>query len=228
MRVFWRVALAVGAATGVAAAQSPPPAVESVAAQQHRFDQPEATRPLPPNYSAWADRPFAVDASLGIATPVGLAGVWLDGSPTRWLSLSVGAGTNLSGLQLAGMVRFRFTPNRRDSPFIGAGYSRGPFSQSRWTRYGMMSIPDGAYDQMLADHSPTPGRHWDLAHWVNLEFGGELRRSSGFDARAFGGLGMLANPRDNTVGTPASETSPAPRKVVPMVIYFGAAFGFSL
>ena len=226
MRVFWLLALALGMTSGVAAAQSPPQAPAGVAAE------PRSEDPGPPeraaSASAWADRPFALDASLGISTPVGLAGIWLDGSPTRWVSLSVGAGTSFSGLQLAGMVRFRFTPNRRDSPFIGAGYSRGPFAQNRWTRFGLVSIPDGAYDQMLADHSPTPGRHWNLAHWLNLEFGGELRRSTGFDARGFGGIGLLANPRDNTVGAPEGETSPAARKVVPIVIYFGAAFGFSL
>jgi len=142
--------------------------------------------------------------------------------------LSVGAGANFSGLQLAGMLRFRFTPNHRDSPFIAVGYSRGPFSQSRWTRFGIVSIPDGAYDQLAADHSPTPGRHWSRAHWANLETGAELRRATGFDARGFAGVGLLINPRDNTVAAPAGETSPAARSVVPLVVYFGAAFGFSL
>src|SRR3954464_196706 len=146
MRVRWRVALAVSAASGVAAAQSPPPAAEGVAAPQRRLEPPPASKRLRPgDYSAWAERPLAFDASVGFATPIGLAGVWLDGSPTRWLSLSVGAGANFSGLQLAGMLRFRFTPNHRDSPFIAVGYSRGPFSQSRWTRFGIVSIPDGAY-----------------------------------------------------------------------------------
>ncbi len=227
MRVFWLVVLAAGTTCGAAAAQSPLPGAESVATRQHPPAGAETAKPAP-DYSAWAERPFAIDAGLGVATPVGLAGVWLDGAPLPWLSLSVGAGTNLSGLQLAGMLRFRFTPHHRDSPFIGLGYSRGPFSQSRWTRFGMISVPDGAYDQMLADHSPTPGRHWNLAHWANLEAGAELRRATGFDARGFGGIGLLANPRDNSVGVAQDETSPPARKVVPMVVYFGAAFGFSL
>jgi hypothetical protein len=81
---------------------------------------------------------------------------------------------------------------------------------------------------MLADHAPTPGRHWNLAHWANLEAGGELRRARGFDARGFAGIAVLANPRDNTVDAAEDKTSPTARKVVPMLVYFGAAFGFSL
>jgi hypothetical protein len=126
------------------------------------------------------------------------------------------------------MARVRFTPERKDSVYLGAGYSRGPFSQSRWNRFGFVSLPDGAYDQMLADHSPTPGRHWKLAHWANLELGGELRQATGLDARGFGGVGVLLNPHDNTVEAPQGPTSPAPRNVVPLVVYMGIAVGFSL
>lgn len=176
----------------------------------------------------WAERPFALDATLGSATPVGNVGAWLDVAPVRWGSLYAGAGANLSGLQLAGMARVRFTPGRKDSVYLGAGYSRGAFSQSRWNRFGFLSIPDGAYDQMLADHSPTPGRHWKLAHWANLELGGELRQVTGFDARGFGGVGLLLNPHDNTVEAPQGPSAPGPRAVVPVVVYMGIAVGFAL
>ena len=108
-----------------------------------------------PPAGQWAERPFALDGALGSATPVGNIGAWLDVAPIRWFSLYAGVGANLSGLQLAGMARVRFTPERKDSVYLGAGYSRGPFSQSRWNRFGFVSIPDGAYDQMLA-MAPTP------------------------------------------------------------------------
>jgi hypothetical protein len=36
------------------------------------------------------------------------------------------------------------------------------------------------------------------------------------------------NPHDNTVEAPQGPTSPAPRNVVPLVVYMGIAVGFSL
>jgi hypothetical protein len=176
----------------------------------------------------WAERPFAADAVLGFATPVGEAGGTVDYALVPRLSLGGGVGTNLQGLQLAGGARFRFTPQRPASLFAGAWYSQGPFDQGVGTRYGIVSaVLHGA--ERLTDHArPTPWRRWDQARWVNLELGGEERRPGGFDARGFCGVALLLNPKSNREQLDVVvDHGPAP-DVVPVLLYVGAAFGFSL
>ncbi len=209
----------------MAAAQSPPEGSASVVAEQHS----EAPQP-PTVYSGWAERRLALDANVGLATPLGLLGVSLEYAPIRWVSLGAGVGTNLEGPQFAGMLRVRFTPNRPTSLFVGGGYSQGRFSQGLLTRYGMLSIPQGVLDAG-GERPATPWRRWKRARWLNLELGGEKRSDGGFDVRGFGGVALLLNSGSNTVDkvehVPGFETPP-PVGVVPIVLYLGAAFGFSL
>jgi hypothetical protein len=227
MRVFWRVALAVGAASGVAAAQSPAPAGDRVAAEPQSHEAPAAT-PLATS-SAWVERPFAIDGSIGLGMPLGNLGVSLEYAPIRWVSLGAGVGTNIDGRQLAGMVRFRFTPNKPASLFAGGGYSQGPWRQGLANRYGLLSVPEGMFES-TAERPGTPWRSWKRGRWINLELGGEKRQDNGFDVRGFGGVALLLNSDQNTVD-PVDQNSPdtpPPLKVVPLVVYFGAGFGFSL
>lgn len=225
MRVSWLLALAGSAASGVAAAQSPPQTTGGVAAKQqsHESRPPKLLR----TSSAWAERPLAFDGTVGLGTPLGTLGLSFDYAPIRWVSLGAGIGTNIDGLQKAGMLRVRFTPNRPTSLFAGGGYSQGPWSQGTANRYGLWSLPRAIYE--LNSTTPeAPWRHWKRGRWINLELGGETRQNKGdgFDARGFAGVALLLNPRENTVKTDFGDSLP-PVKVVPFVFYFGAAFGFS-
>ncbi len=116
MRVFWLLVLAKGTTSGVAAAQSPPQPSTSVVPEQHVAAAPPP--PSPATYSGWAERPFALDANVGLAMPLGGVGVSIEYAPIRWVSLGAGVGTNLEGPQLAGMLRFRFTPNKQASLLV--------------------------------------------------------------------------------------------------------------
>ena len=177
----------------------------------------------------WAERPLAFDGTVGLGTPLGNLGLSLEYAPIRWVSLGAGVGVNIDGIQKAGMLRVRLTPNRPASLFAGGGYSEGPWHQEKATRYGLVSAAKDLYEY---DHGPrgpgAPVRHWKRGRWVNLELGGETRRNKGdgFDARGFAGVALLLNPGENTLETDVGDSLP-PLKVVPFVFYFGAAFGFS-
>ncbi len=223
MRVFWLLALAVWSEPGPAAAQSPPQGSPGVAAAQHSAEPAE----LPAPYNGWAERPFALDANLGVAAPLGNLGVSLEYAPVGWVSLAAGVGTNLEGPQLAALLRLRFTPNKPSSLFAGGGYSRGPHAQSLATRYGTLSLAEG-FAESQGDRPKTPSRSWARADWANFELGGETRPKSGFDGRGFFGVAVLLNPRDNQVRQRSASNPPPPLDVVPFVLYFGTALGFSL
>jgi hypothetical protein len=226
MRGFWFLVLAATTSPAVATAQSSPARSASVAASQR--PAPPAQPPAPS--SGWAQRPFALDANMGVATPLGNLGVSLEYAPLAWLSLSAGAGTNLEGPQLAAMLRVRATPNRPSSLFAGAGYSRGAHAQSLATRYGTLSLAQAFVDAQGESGPKTPSRHWQRADWANVELGGEMRPANGFDARGFFGVAFLLNPSANRVeGRDTSHVNaPLPLDVVPLVFYVGTAVGFSL
>jgi hypothetical protein len=181
-----------------------------------------------PPSGQWAERRFALDGNVGLATPLGELGAWLDYAPASWLSLAVGAGANPHGLQLAGAARLRLSPQRQASPFLGAGYSQGPFEQGIGTRYGLLSAAVYELQQLRDNNRPTPWHHWDRARWLNLELGGEERLPRGFDARGFAGVGLLLNPRANREELAVIVDHDDAPTVVPVVLYLGAAFGFSL
>jgi hypothetical protein len=182
--------------------------------------------------SPWAERPFAIDAVLGLATPVGLGGVTLEYAPFRYFSLGGGIGMNLEGPQLAGVARVRFTPDKPLSIFVGAGYTRGPHRQTQLTAFGVLG---GAAVALLrvADEdwkaNVPPERYWSAAQWLNAELGVEKRQPNGFDLRAFIGVAALLNPSGNVLEQPYPQSHRTEALgVVPFTTYTGAALGFSL
>jgi hypothetical protein len=209
MRWIWALAVSSVSVSGAAAESSSVPPVASV----------QQSEPHP-----WQARPFALDGVLGIATPFGLAGVFVEYAPVEALSLGGGVGTNLLGLQLAGMARFRFTPEQRGSLFFGAGYSQGAHYQGHGVQDGVFSLLTGP----LAQNSHNSYRYleWSTARWINLEVGGERRNQSGFDARGFVGVAILLNADDGVLSEQRDryDQSIGPRA---LMVYAGTAFGYA-
>lgn len=203
MRRSWPLALALAGVSKVAAAE-----------------------PSPRPFEAWAQRPFAADLSLALASPLGIAGLSLEYAPIRQLSLGAGVGTGLWGAQLAGLTRVRFYQTRHGAFFAGGGYSQGPYRQWETNRYGLLSVPQGFLSANGEQGNP-PGRWWKTARWLNLELGVEQRQEGGLDARGFAGVEVLLNPSQNRVDDSPYDDRP-PFDVVPVIFYFGAAFGYSL
>ena len=93
-----------------------------------------------------------VEAQFGVATPLGAAGLSLIVAPHERLSLEVGAGLGLTGIQRAAMVRVRpYRPRPMLLLGVGAGLSEGEFSHY--------------YDGVL----PARSKHWDRARWASAE-----------------------------------------------------------
>jgi hypothetical protein len=193
-------------------AQSPP----AVASEQQ-----SAVLPHP-----WRSRPFAAGVVAGIATPWGLVGLSAEYTPIEHLSLGGGVGTNLFGWQIAGMARVRFAPERRSSFYVGAGYSQGRHRQAESTRDGVLSLFTGPLTTM--GHDSRREREWKTARWLDVELGIERREPQGFNVRGFIGSAFLLNPGGGAVAAPiGSDESPAlPTRDV--MLYAGAALGFSL
>lgn len=105
---------------------------------------------------AWNDA-LAVEGQLGVATPLGLAGLALDWTPHRLVSLNAGVGRGLFAMQLAAMARVRpFFVTANLAPGLGAGVSRGG---------------TGTWEVM-----DSRRLRFDQATWVNGEVFLELRR----------------------------------------------------
>jgi hypothetical protein len=210
MRWIWALVVSSVSVSGAAAESSSVPPVAGV----------QQSEPHP-----WQARPFAIDGVIGIATPFGLAGVSVEYAPVEALSLGGGLGTNLVGLQLAGMARLRFTPEQRSSLFFGAGYSQGAHYQGHGVQDGVLSLITGP----LAQNSHNSHRYleWSTARWINLEVGGERRNESGFDARGFVGIAILLNADDGVLSERREmyDRSISPRAAM---VYAGTALGYAL
>lgn len=131
------------------------------------------------------DRPLTIDGVVGFGTPVGLIGAALQYDLASWFTVGAGAGTNIAGLQLAALTRFRgelaATPERASAIAFGASFSSGPFGQSpEW---------------LNVDHSYSE-RYLGVGRmsWVGLDAGIELKRRSGFHLLAAGGLAIPLEP----------------------------------
>lgn len=197
----------------VAAAQSPMSTPDTVVGEQQSDPHP------------WRARPFALDAVLGIATPFGLAGIAADFAPSEYVSLSGGVGSNLFGMQLATMARVRFSPEKRNSFFLGAGYSQGHHHQSHGLQDGVFSLFTGPFSSM--SHNSYRDLEWSTARWVNIEVGAERRESGGLDIRGFIGCAILLNSEDGVLSPKQGEYDQAISARGAM-IYIGTAMGYSI
>ena len=204
----------------MATAQPPPPGNTGVASEA----QPGTTKTdIPPH--PWRERPLAVNATIGVAQPLGLLGISAEYAPFEYLSLGGGVGSNLLGWQLAGMARARFTPEDQSSLYVGASYSQGRHNQGEGNRDGVFSVFVGPLASM--GHNPRRGHDWQTARWLNVELGHERRAQNGFDLRVFAGFAFLLNAAAGVPDPPDNNQSPL-LAVRDWMLYAGTSFGFAL
>jgi hypothetical protein len=163
------------------------------------------------------DRPrFALEADVGVGTPVGSLGVQGAVAPAQWLALQGGAGVNGRGqAQVSVMTQLRFVTVdesvRHGHLDLGLGVSAGALTWS-------------AIDLEAGDHRP---RHWSFAEWANLEVGGthawKVRPPVWMFVRVFLGVSALLNPRSGTC-LDSMPCDDAPR----WIPYFGVGAGCAL
>lgn len=159
--------------------------------------------------SPFESRPTAIYAVVGLGTPVGLVGAEVEETILPHLSLSAGVGWGAANApQGAAMLRWlggshwsRFT--------IGAGISGG---QYKWT-------------DLSCFYDTCPSKSGTVA-WGNVEIGYELRSSSGFALRYFGGYGHII--AGNLVcDPPATSCGSYYQNDGYNLIYVGAGIGYS-
>lgn len=151
---------------------------------------------------------LAVEAQLGLGTPIGVGGLAFDLDLHRDVSINLGGGYGF-GPQFAGMIRYR----RGRPPMrwgFGIGTSRG-------------NAGDLLLDTLRG--TPTYGPHWSPGWWLNFELNLEARYENGLRWRCFLGGGAVVNISD------CSWTSTDPRlngahctKSFPLP-YLGCAIG---
>lgn len=158
-----------------------------------------AVPPAAEAVSRW-DRPWLIEGSMGIGTPVGLLGLQLERRFATSAALRAGLGWNGYGLHGAGMIRVRLP--QAPALNLGAGVSGGPFHP--------LCI-------MCDEAAPT----WDLAFFNNYELSAEARARTGFTFRIYLGWAWLMN--TGAYDCPECEGE---RPTVPQgVPYFGLALG---
>jgi hypothetical protein len=128
-------------------------------------------------------------------------------------------------MQLAAMARVRFTPEKRSSFFLGAGYSQGHHYQSHGVQDGVFSLFTAPLSSM--SHNSYRELEWSTARWVNIEVGGERREPGGLDIRGFVGCAILLNSEDGVL-SPKQDEYDQTISARGAMIYLGTAMGYSL
>jgi len=113
----------------------------------------EPAEPPPPDPVPEKTPHLAMSGTLGIATPLGFAGLELEAHLTKWLSLSAGVGLAGSGVQVATMARGSLPIGDKTKLYAGLGLSGG-----RWV-WNEFTFDEPAH------------KTWDRAYWVNGEVG---------------------------------------------------------
>ena len=175
----------------------------------------------------WRDRPLAFFAHLGLATPVGLAGIGVDYS-LSFLSVEAAIGSNITGPQLALTTRFRLArigAARTSAFYVGAGASGGPHFQNEANGDGVFSFFTGPLHS-ICDSCAEVDYRWDVAYWANVEIGIDSRATNGFSVRPYLGLTRLLNETPTTTDVREGPISKVP--VSTLMAYAGVAIGFAL
>jgi hypothetical protein len=152
--------------------------------------------------SPW-DKVFAFEGHLGVGTPVGMLGLTVELSPTRWLTVAGGGGIGISGFQWAAMPRLRLIAHTRGSVQLGAGVSGGGYT----------------YHMPFADD-------WENQHalWVNAEVSYQFRAYNGFQVRPYLGASVMSNPGEIRGAQRPVETGDMGTWLLYTGVAIGAAF----
>jgi hypothetical protein len=148
--------------------------------------------------------PFALETSLGLATPLGIAGVSGEFAVHPRLDLTAGVGLGREGVQLSFMPRFNAFEWGRWDVGVGAGFSIGAYSELDLNLFAL----DPGDESSVGE--------WDMAPWANAEVTSSLALSQHLRLRWFYGMSYLldATPDGCTGGSSCDE----PGRLLP---YFG-------
>jgi hypothetical protein len=172
-----------------------------------------------------ANHPLTLSLDLGIAMPVGAAGVTLEYSPIRALGFGCGVGTNLVGVEVACGVRGRLVTKKSYSFTLSSGLSEGRHVQNESTRLGLFGLVLGPL--MQSGHTTYLERTWQHAYWWYGDIGIENRGSDRLFSRVFVGASLLANPGQGVLAAPRDSHDTA-TPLASVLVYGGVSFVWSL
>lgn len=169
--------------------------------------------------------PLTLSLDLGIAMPVGAAGVTLEYAPIRALGFGCGVGTNLVGVEVACGARGRLVLNNSYSLTLASGLSGGRHVQNESTRLGLFGLVLGPL--MQSGHSTYLERTWQRAYWWYGDIGIENRVSDRVFSRVFVGASLLTNPGQGVLAAPRDSHDEA-TTLASVLVYGGVSFVWSL
>lgn len=179
----------------------------------------------PPVPDLFATRHLMLEASLGLGTPVGIAGIAVDYSPWPFLGVNLGIGLGLAGLQygLTPRVRlFRAGNHTQVALYLGAGVSAGAYKQPSVSINLTSELDD-------AEPGPsTPTSRWSMAYWANAEIGVEIRKEGGPAFRPYLGVSRLLNTQPSSVEGGGDFNSSPPAPVEAWQEYIGLGVGYTM
>jgi hypothetical protein len=154
---------------------------------------------------------------LGIATPVGGAGVSLDVMPVPQLAIHVGGGTNGVGPEFEAGARLRLALFEHGYITLGSGWST-----ARYTGHSGNGL--AGFNQVLegTGENTTSYAVWEHAHFWNNELGGESRYGH-FLTRYYLGFATLLNRSAYTCTAGYWPCSPQASNTI---LYSGFALGY--
>jgi hypothetical protein len=180
----------------------------------------------PPVPDLFATRHLMLEGSLGLGTPVGIAGIAVDYSPWPFLGLNLGIGLGLAGLQYGFTPRvrlFRAGKHTQVALYLGAGASAGAYKQPSVNFDLFSSLDDGG------DPGPSaPTSRWAMAYWANAEIGVEIRKEAGPAFRPYLGVSRLLNTQPSSVEGGGDFNSGPPPAVEAWQAYIGLGLGYTM
>jgi hypothetical protein len=204
---------------------TPRPDAEPTRAAHRDVDTTDdAESEAPPKWpDPWVTKPIVVEGQFGLGAPLGLAGLALEYSPVPFLGIDLGVGLGRGGVQYAFATRLRLLRaghRNHVAPYLGAGVSAGGFN----TDY---PGPNISVDGSQTFHEDTVEHyHFDMALWMNLEAGADLRLGPHVTLRPFAGAAFLLNPGAGTAVTgQLGEVPTPPDRWLP---YLGLAVGYAV
>jgi len=185
-----------------------------VAAEAPSAD-PSVAPPAPPAPKAGTE--VALLGHLGIATPVGGAGVSLEVIPVSLLAIHVGVGTNGEGPEFEAGARLRLALSQHGYFTLGSGWSTAHYT-------GHSSNGLASADTVLVGIGEETVSYavWEHAHFWNNEIGVEGREGH-FLVRYYIGYATLLN---RSAYTCTEGYWPCQPQASNMIAYSGLALGY--
>ncbi len=181
-----------------------------------------------PRSSLFASRSLALEGHLGIGTPVGFFGGFVDyalfESVTVGAGAGAGSGPDYLSLHLAAGARWRALRGELNAGYLAVEYSTGGYRE--FQSYAL--APSGVAETWTVTDITA-----ERAHWLHLSLGWEHRWRSGVVLRAYYGAGILLNPDDRECisrtydSGELTETRPCEPASETTVPFFGLAVGYA-